>query len=219
MIKNYEAVLFDLDGTLIDSMWMWHDIDVEYLASFGLEVPDDLNAAIEGMGFTETASYFKTRNNISDSLDKIKETWNNMARNFYRTKVPLKTGALEFLKYLKAHNIKTAIGTSNSIELATDVLEALNITEYFDTVITACMVNAGKPKPDIYLRAAHDLGVAPQKCIVFEDVPQGIMAGRNAGMTTVAVKDEYSMHLTDEKIKLAHYYTAGFKDFMKDYCN
>ena len=187
MLDNYEAVLFDLDGTLIDSMWMWHAIDVEYLAGFGLETPDDLGAAIEGMGFSETAAYFKDRFRLPDSIEQIKKTWNNMAHDIYCTRVPLKTGVMKFLKHLKTKGIKTAIGTSNSVELANDVIDALGISDYFDTLVTACMVNAGKPKPDIYLRAAQNLGVSPEKCIVFEDIPQGILAGKNAGMTTIGV--------------------------------
>ena len=219
MIENYEAVLFDLDGTLVDSMWLWHAIDVEYLAGFGLEVPDDLGSAIDGMGFSETAAYFKERFNIPDSIEKIKETWNNMAYEFYCTRVPLKSGARDFLKYLKSRGIKTAIGTSNSIELTKNVLEALEISDYFDTVVTACMVNAGKPRPDIYLKAAENLSVAPSKCIVFEDIVQGIMAGKNAGMTTVAVADNYSRDSADMQAELADYYIDGFDEFMKLYCD
>lgn len=219
MIENFEAVLFDLDGTLIDSMWMWHAIDVEYLAGFGLKTPDDLASAIEGMGFSETAVYFKERFNLPDSLEQIKETWNNMAHDIYCTRVPLKPGALEFLKYLKSKGIKMAIGTSNSVDLARDVIESLGISEYFDALVTACMVNAGKPKPDIYLKAAENLGVSPKKCLVFEDIPQGIIAGNTAGMTTVAVWDAYSDQLTDEKKRQADYYIDSFDDFINDYCN
>lgn len=219
MIENFEAVLFDLDGTLVDSMWLWQAIDIEYLAGFGLEVPDDLGSAIDGMGFSETAAYFKERFNIPDSVEKIKETWNNMAYEFYCTRVPLKSGAKDFLKYLKSKGIKTAIGTSNSIELVNNVLDALEISHYFDTVVTACMVNAGKPKPDIYLKAADNLGVAPSKCIVFEDIIQGITAGKNAGMTTVAVADNYSRDSAALKAELADYYIDSFDEFMKLYCD
>lgn len=218
MIDNYEAVLFDLDGTLIDSMWMWHAIDVEYLSGFGLETPDDLGKSIEGMGFSETAVYFKERFNLPDSIDKIKNTWNDMAHDIYCTRVPLKPGAVRFLDFLKSKGIKTAIGTSNSVELASDVLKALDISHYFDTLVTACMVNAGKPKPDIYLKAAEILGVAPDKCLVFEDIPQGIIAGNSAGMTTIAVEDEYSRPLTIEKKKLADYYIKSFDEFINNYC-
>lgn len=219
MIENFEAVLFDLDGTLVDSMWLWQAIDIEYLAGFGLEVPDDLGSVIDGMGFSETAAYFKERFNIPDSVEKIKETWNNMAYEFYCTRVPLKSGAKDFLKYLKSKGIKTAIGTSNSIELVNNVLDALEISHYFDTVVTACMVNAGKPKPDIYLKAADNLGVAPSKCIVFEDIIQGITAGKNAGMTTVAVDDNYSRDSAALKAELADYYIDSFDEFMKLYCD
>lgn len=219
MIENYEAVLFDLDGTLVDSMWLWNAIDIEYLSGFGLEVPDDLGSSIDGMGFSETAAYFKERFNIPDSIEKIKETWNNMAYEFYCTRVPLKPGVRDFLEYLKNRGIKTAIGTSNSIELTQNVLEALDISHYFDTVVTACMVNAGKPKPDIYLKAAEILGVSPSKCIVFEDILQGIMAGKNAGMTTVAVDDNYSRDSAAMKAELADYFIDNFDDFMKFYCN
>ncbi len=219
MIDNYEAVLFDLDGTLIDSMWMWPAIDVEYLAKFDLEVPDDLGRAIDGMSFTETAIYFKERFNIADSVESIKETWHHMAHDIYCTKVPLKKGVLKFLDYLKNKGMKIAIGTSNSIELASDVLKAVSIDKYFDTVVTACMVSAGKPKPDIYLKAANNLGVTPDKCLVFEDIPQGIMAGKNAGMTAIAIEDDYSISMTEEKRQLADYYIKDFDEFMEKYCN
>ncbi len=218
MINEYEAVLFDLDGTLIDSMWMWHDIDVEYLARYGIEIPDDLGQAIEGMSYTETAIYFKERFNIPQTIDEIKDTWTEMTRDIYCTRVPVKAGVIRFLKHLKKLGIKTAIGTSNSEGLARDVIKAVGLDEYIDTLVTACMVSGGKPKPDIYLKAASDLGVEPDRCLVFEDIPQGIMAGKNAGMTTVAVYDEASRELTEDKIALADYYVADMNEFMEIYC-
>lgn len=218
MLSDYEAVLFDLDGTLIDSMWMWPAIDIEYLARFGIDVPDDLGRSIDGKSYTETAIYFKERFKISDSIETIKKTWHEMAHDIYCTRVPVKKGVIRFLKHLKDRGIKMAIGTSNSIELASEVVKAVGIEEYFDTIITACMVSAGKPNPDIYLKAANELGVAPEKCLVFEDIPQGIMAGKNAGMTAVAIEDEYSLSLTDTKKELADYYIKDFDEFIEKFC-
>lgn len=218
MLDNYEAVLFDLDGTLIDSMWMWHDIDVEYLAKFGISIPDDLGQAIEGMSYTETAVYFKERFNIPHTIDEIKATWTRMTREIYCTRVPVKKGVIKFLEYLKKRGIKTAIGTSNSEALARDVIKAVGLDKYIDTLVTACMVSGGKPKPDIYLKAASDLGVSADKCLVFEDILQGIMAGKNAGMKTVAVYDEASKEQTEEKIALADYYINDMDEFMEIYC-
>ena len=75
MWENKKAVIFDLDGTLVDSMWIWRDIDIEYLGRFGISVPSGLQTEIEGMSFSETAVYFKERFHIPDSLEKIKRDW------------------------------------------------------------------------------------------------------------------------------------------------
>ena len=83
MLENIKAVIFDLDGTLVDSMWMWREIDIEYLAGFGIELPDDLQKSISGMSFSETAEYFKDRFGIKDDTDTIKKRWNEMAWDMY----------------------------------------------------------------------------------------------------------------------------------------
>ena len=102
MLENINAVLFDLDGTLVDSMWMWKAVDEEFLAMKGLEVPENLEEfqqELEGMGFTETAAYFKERFALPDSLEAIKSTWVTMAEHKYCHEIPLKKGAREFLGY------------------------------------------------------------------------------------------------------------------------
>ena len=104
-IHDFEAVIFDLDGTLVDSMWMWKSIDIEYLQRFGIELPDNLQSEIEGMSFTETAVYFKNRFNIPYSIDEIKSQWNEMSKDMYMHRIKTKTGAVEFLEFLKGINI------------------------------------------------------------------------------------------------------------------
>ena len=98
MLKGIDAVIFDMDGSLVDSMWMWHEIDIEYLGRFGIELPPDLQSKIEGMSFHETAVYFKENFLIPDSLEEIKRTWNEMAWDKYTHEVPLKPGISEFLQ-------------------------------------------------------------------------------------------------------------------------
>lgn len=216
MWKNKKAILFDLDGTLVDSMWLWYGIDVEYLGRFNLSVPSNLQQSIEGMSFTETATYFKERFSINASIDEIKEDWNNMAWDKYCHEVPLKDGVFEFIKECHSHNIKLGIASSNSRALIENVLKVHHIIEYFDCIITGCDVPNGKPQPDIYLKAASELNVAPKDCLVFEDIVSGIKSGINAGMEVCAVEDKYSVYQREEKRALSNYYIVNYYELLKN---
>lgn len=210
MLKDKEGVIFDLDGSLVDSMWMWREIDIEYLGRFGISLPERLQAEIEGMSFSETAVYFKERFAIPDSLEQMKADWNRMAWDKYTYEVPLKPGIREFLQGCKEHNIKLGIATSNSRELVDNIAKVHGLDEVFDCIMTSCEVAKGKPAPDIYLAVAKRLGVAPEKCLVFEDIIPGIMAGKNAGMQVCAVEDEYSVQDRAAKQELADFYIEDF---------
>ena len=214
VLKNKKAIIFDLDGTLVDSMWMWKEIDIEYLAKFGLECPDDLQKVIEGMSFSETAVYFKERFHIKDSLDEIKQDWIRMSLNKYKYEVTLKPGVKEFLDWADERGMSMGIATSNGKDMVDACLNSLKIAGYFRQVTTACEVAAGKPAPDIYLKVASDLGAAPKDCAVFEDVPAGIEAGKNAGMVVFAVEDEFSLPMTEEKKEKADYYIRDYYELL-----
>ena len=198
-----KGVIFDLDGSLVDSMWMWKQIDVEFLQNSGCEVPDGLQDAIEGMSFTETAEYFQKTFALPLMIEEIKDCWNRMAFEKYRSEVGFKPGAGLFLDYLREHGIRTGIATSNSRELVRTVLASLGANDKFDAIVTSCDVAKGKPAPDVYLKAAEMMGVAPSDCLVFEDVTAGIMAGKNAGMHVIAVDDEFSRYQEERKRRLA----------------
>lgn len=215
MLKDIDAVIFDLDGTLVDSMWMWEIIDIEYLGRFGLEFPADLQGSISGMSFSETAIYFKQRFNLPDSISQIKSDWNKMAWDKYLHEVPLKEGVKEFLDYLMENNIPAGIATSNSRELVDLIIDKHNISEYFSSIRTSCEVEKGKPSPDIYLLVAMDLMVPPDRCLVFEDVIQGVMAGKNANMKVCSVYDKFSINDEEEKIRLSDYYIRSMKEILQ----
>ena len=216
MLENIKAVLFDLDGTLVDSMWMWKDIDIEYLGKRGFDLPGELQKDIEGMSLTETATYFKNRFELPESREEIKKEWMDMARDKYCHQVPLKPGAKEFLLYLKEHQIRTGIASSNGIELVHAVLQAQGVDQYLDSVHTCCDVKRGKPNPDIYLLVAEELDVKPEECLVFEDIPMGILAGKRAGMRTCAVEDVFSRDQMNEKRQLADYYIQDYYDVLQE---
>ncbi len=191
-LKDIEAIIFDLDGTLIDSMWIWKQIDIDFLEKRGIVLPNDLQKDIEGMSFTETAHYFINRFNLKESLESIQSEWNEMAKQFYRTHIKLKDMVLPLIEYANAHDIKLGIGTSNSRELLNEVVMAHGIHHYFESMRTSCEVDKGKPSPDIFLKVAEDLGIAPDRCLVFEDTHAGVLAAKRAGMHVIAVYDELS---------------------------
>lgn len=210
MLQNTDAVIFDMDGSLVDSMWMWKAIDIEYLGRYGIALPEDLQSRIEGMSFGETAMYFKEHFPIPDSLEEIMEEWNRMAWDKYMYEVPLKKGIPEFLAGCRARGIRLGIATSNSRVLVENVARVHNLRDYFSCIITGTDVLRGKPNPDIYLAVAKELGVSPGRCLVFEDIVAGILAGKNAGMRVCAVEDEYSAQSRETKRKLADYYIEDY---------
>lgn len=217
ILDKFDAFIFDLDGTLVDSMWMWKNIDIEYLARFNIPYEENLQSKIEGMSFTETAIYFKEYFKIEDSIEKIKEDWNEMAYDKYSNDVSLKNGVYVFLEYLKGLNKKMGIATSNSKELTLACINSLKISDFFDCIVTGTDIKKGKPAPDIYLENARLLNVSPDKCLVFEDIPVGLLAGRNAGMSTCSVYDEYSKNVLEKKLELSDYNVIDYIDFKNKY--
>ena len=212
MLWDIDAVIFEMDGSLVDSMWLWKSIDIEYLGRYGIPLPEDLQSRIEGMSFSETAVYFKEHFDIPDSLEEIKASWNRMAWDKYMNEVPLKPGIPEFLNGCRENGIKLGIATSNSRELVENVAEVHNLRTYFTSIVTGCDVARGKPSPDIYLEVARQLEVVPARCLVFEDIVPGILAGKRAGMRVCAVEDAYSLQSRKEKKELADYYIDNFSE-------
>ncbi|MCR5665801.1 MAG: HAD family phosphatase [Eubacterium sp.] len=217
MWKDINAVLFDMDGTLVDSMWVWHKIDVEFLEQRNIPYPDELVSDIEGMSFVQTADYFINKFHLPESTEKIQQIWNDMAREHYANDVFFKEGAWEFLKELKSKNKKIAMGTSNSRELVNVLREKYDLDQFFDAYVTADEIVNGKPAPDVYLRAAKEIDTNIKNCIVFEDMTNGIIAGNSAGAKTCAINDSFSAPIWEEKKKTADYHIESYLDLPEVY--
>ncbi|MEF9941065.1 MAG: HAD family phosphatase [Lachnospiraceae bacterium] len=213
MLEDIEAVIFDLDGTLVDSMWIWTDVDEVYLEKYHLTRPDNFQTSMEGMSYSETAQYFvDTFPTLNQTVEQIQKEWHEMTFLRYTTEVTLKQGVSEFIQQLRANGIKCGIATSNSRELVEATVAALGIQHFFDSIRTACEVSAGKPAPDVYLKVAEDLHVPSERCLVFEDIPNGIRAGKNAGMRVCAVDDAFSKSMEQQKRELSDYYIYNYEN-------
>ncbi len=213
MLKDIEAVIFDIDGTLIDSMWVWKRIDDLFLEKYHLQEPEGFHEGMEGMSYSETAEYFlRLFPSLPHSRQELEDEWTEMAFEIYTTQMELKTGAYDFIQQLKKNGIKLGIATSNNRELAEGTLRHCGVLDLFDSIWTSGEAKAGKPDPAVYLCVSNSLQVEPQKCLVFEDVPMGILAGKNAGMRVCAVYDDDSKDQDEKKRLLADYYIRSYSD-------
>ena len=138
-----------------------------------------------------------------------------MAQDKYLYEIKSKPGAREFMHCLKEKGVKIGCATSNDKRLAIAALTPHGFLEKVDSLRCCCEVEKGKPAPDIYLKVAEDLGVKPENCLVFEDIPSGIKAGKAAGMTVIAVKDENTMNDLDEIKELCDYYIDDFYEMLE----
>lgn len=189
MIENAKAIIFDLDGTLVDSMWLWDKIDTTYLKKLGIDKPSNLKKEITHLSFDKAAEYFKERFNIEDSVDTILKTWYKMSYDEYTYNIKLKPGAKEFLEYTASKEIKLGVATSNSMILVETCLKSNGVFHLFDKITLTSEVSRDKRFPDVYLLAAERLGVKPHDCIVFEDILPAIYGAKSANMTVIAVDD------------------------------
>ena len=213
MLKNINAVIFDIDGTLVDSMWVWKRIDDLFLEKYHLTEPEGFHEGMQGMSYSETAEYFlRLFPSLPHTRQELEDEWTNMAYEIYTTQIQLKKGALAFIQNLREKGFKLGIATSNNRELAEATLRHCGVLHYFDSIWTSGEAKAGKPDPAVYLCVANSLQVEPNNCLVFEDIPMGILAGKNAGMKVCAVHDEDSKMQEDRKRELADYYIQDYDD-------
>ena len=169
------------------------------------------------MSYVETAQYFvDTFTTLNQTVEDVMQEWRDMTVELYATKVFPKAGAVEFLDLMKQNGIRLGIATSNDREIAEAALNGRGLTKYFDSVRTSSEVAAVKPAPDVYLKVADDMNVDPKNCLVFEDVINGILAGKNAGMEVCAVADDFTKADEAEKKAAADYFIRDFFDVLKN---
>jgi HAD superfamily hydrolase (TIGR01509 family) len=219
MLNDVKAIIFDVDGTLVDSMWIWKQVDIDFLKRRKTELPIDLQKDIEGLSYTSTAEYFKERFKLPETVEEIKEEWREMADDFYNNIIPLKAGVKELLQIIREHNLKIGIATSNSRELVETMIKKHEIGKYFDSIRTSCEVPRSKPFPDVYLQAAKDLDVMPENCLVFEDTVAGATAAKAAGMKVVVIYDELSAESRSHLEQLSELYIMDFHEFISKISN
>ena len=213
-LKNIEGAVFDLDGTLLDSSWVWEKVDEKFLGDRGFQVPDDYVDEISPLGAERAAVYTIERFGLNEDKDDIVREWIEMAKKEYATEVVCKPYAKEFLEELHKLDIKMAVATASDRELFMKTLEREGILKYFQKIVTVDEVERGKGYPDIYEEAARRIKVNPHKCLVFEDILAGVTGASLGEFNVVAVFDEKSKHNWEKIKSISKYSINDYKELL-----
>ncbi len=205
------GMIFDLDGTLIDSMGVWTRIDIDFLGKRGLAVPEGYLETITPMGFLNAARYTISRFGFSETPEELEEEWLSMAEHAYACEIAMKPGAKAFLEEAKALGMHLALATSSMERLYIPCLKNHGIDSLFEAAVTTRQAGEDKHSPKIYLMAAEQMGLKPGECIVFEDIIQGIRTAGEAGFFTAAVYENVSGEYQEEMKALADFYVESYE--------
>ncbi len=206
-----QVYVFDLDGTLLDSTDVWHAIDVAFLGKRGLSMTQDYGEAVSVMHLQQAAVYTIERFSLNETVDAVAAEWEQMAYDFYATRVEAKVGARAFLAQLRARGERVVLATALSRKLAEAALSRLELTDLFETVIYADEIGLSKNSADFYMAVAALLGVSTAACVMFEDTLGAVRSAKAAGMYTIAIEDNGSYAVRDEIRALADEYWTTYK--------
>ena len=189
MDKRY--AIFDMDGTLIDSMVFWKNLASEFLRSKGVtEIPDDILKKIKAMTMTESAALFVRDFHLVGSPEQIAEEMNAMMDRHYQKDIPLKGGVKAYLEQLYRDGTVMCVASATAEPLMEACLSRLGVAHYFQFLLSCESVGAGKSRPDVYFASAKRLGARPEEIAVYEDALYAARTAKEAGFYVVGVYDD-----------------------------
>ena len=205
------GAIFDFDGTLLDSMFIWDTIGEDYLRTLGKEPHENLKETFMTLTLEEAAEYYREHYKVTLSVTEIEDSINTMVEGIYRTKVTLKPGVTDYLRLLKESGVKMCIATVTDRYLVEHTLERLGILHYFSEIFTCAEVGYGKDKPIIYQKALEHLGTAKEETFVFEDSLFALETAKADGFPTIGVYDVHESRQEEMK-RLADCYVRSFEE-------
>lgn len=214
--KEIKLAILDLDGTLIDSTGIWHEIDRQFFAKRGMEIPKDYFKNICHLGLTATAHFTKTNYGIKETEEEMLQEWRDASLHQYKDVIQLKPHAKEFLEYLKNNGVKMAVATANDRELYEPCLKRLGIYAFFDYIADVNSVKEGKHSPKLYESIGNHFGIEKDNTMVLEDIVTGLKTAFENGYLTISVDDAASRSTNDEKKNYSHKYIEDLKELIEE---
>lgn len=186
---NIEGAIFDLDGTLLDSMGIWDRAGEDFLLSLGITPRENLAETLKEMSLSQAAEYLQDKYDVSKSVEEIIRDVCHLVEDFYIEKVPLKEGVKEVLEYLGTNHVKMCVATASDRRLVEQALKRCGVLTYFSEIFTCNELGCGKDSPDIYEIARAHLGTSKENTFVFEDAIHAIKTAKAAGFPVVGIYD------------------------------
>ena len=183
------GAIFDMDGTVADSMWVWQEVDRVWMQMHNIPPSEELNHVLKTSPFPVSAQYVIEHYDLKQTQEDVMRQWRDLAADAYEHAVLLKEGVLDFLQYLKENDVAMTLATSCLKDPCFRLLRKYELGRYFDQVLFTQDFHTDKRKPDLYLACAEAMGLMPEECVVFEDIRPALEGASLAGMKTVAVYD------------------------------
>ena len=202
-----KGVIFDIDGTLIDSMEAWNKVSLRYLESIGLTADEELGNRLFALTIGDAADYIIENFGLNEKREEVVSGMNGIMMNFYKTEAKLKDGAFELLELLEADGIPMVIGTSTDRALVETALERLGIAKFFRRIFPCTEIGKSKAEPDLFLAAMKELNTQPEDTWLFEDGLYSLKTGNALGIKTVGVYDKTSAADQEDLERLADIYS------------
>ncbi len=214
-LSTVKAVIFDFDGTLADSMWVWDEVDLEFARKRNLPFNKEHAETIAALGFEGTAAFLLDHFGLNESVEDLIAEWHSLALGKYANDVQLKPGARELIDKLRGDGLKVGIATSLQRVLLEPALKNNGVFELFDAIVVCEEVcEGGKSTPAVYEEAARQMGVSLNECVVFEDVAKAARSAKEGGARVVGVRDNHMQQVRVELIAASDLFIESFEELL-----
>ena len=210
-----KGAIFDMDGTLLDSMPIWNSIVSDYLRSIGKTPKPGLLDELLALGGHEIPSYLKAEYEIEKAVQEIQESLYQMLSEFYFYRAPLKPGAMSVLEKLRDRGVKMCLATATDRWLVEPALRRCGIFDFFSRIFTCGEENASKSTPEIFVRAAAFLQTNAKATLVVEDAPYAVRSAKEAGLIVAGVYDPAAHDQQDDIKQSSDYYFESLDEMLK----
>lgn len=213
MKHELQAVIFDMDGVLVNSEPLWRKAMIKGFSEAGILLTEEDCIKTQGTRFKEVILYWKSIHPVKAGVEEIESRVIQLLLNLIRSEGKPMPFIPEILEYCRKKRLKIGLATSSDLVLMNTVVDSLEIRNYFDTMVSAQFMTYGKPHPEVFLRCAEGLGVPPEKCLVIEDSVFGVVAAKAAQMLVIAVPDPN--HKQQRQFALADYTLNTFEEALE----